>query len=84
MIEGGLAGKRVLITGGGTGVRADLARGFAEAGASVVICCRREAPLRAVAQQPGAPVTGLDPLLAELTPRELEVLRAVAEGLSNA
>lgn len=28
--------------------------------------------------------TGTDPRLAELTPRELEVLRAVAEGLSNA
>ena len=34
--------------------------------------------------EPGAPSTGLDPRLAELTPRELEVLRAVAEGLSNA
>ena len=28
--------------------------------------------------------SGLDPRLAELTPRELDVLRAVAEGLSNA
>ncbi|MCL3861320.1 response regulator transcription factor [Actinotalea sp. K2] len=28
--------------------------------------------------------TGMDPRVAELTPRELEVLRAVAEGLSNA
>ena len=28
--------------------------------------------------------TGVDPRLAELTPREVEVLRAVAEGLSNA
>lgn len=34
--------------------------------------------------EPGAPDTGLDPRLSELTPRELEVLRAVAEGLSNA
>lgn len=33
----------------------------------------------------GDPVeTGTDPRLAELTPRELEVLQAVAEGLSNA
>ena len=32
----------------------------------------------------GAPANGLDPRLAELTARELEVLRAVAEGLSNA
>ena len=44
-----LSGKRVLITGGGTGAGADLARGFSEAGAEVVITGRREAPLQAVA-----------------------------------
>lgn len=44
-----LSGKRVLITGGGTGAGADLARGFYEAGAEVVITGRREAPLQAVA-----------------------------------
>ena len=49
-----LAGKRVLITGGGTGVGADLARGFCAAGAEVVICGRREAPLKAVAEPLGA------------------------------
>ncbi|MCB2177360.1 MAG: response regulator transcription factor [Actinomycetales bacterium] len=31
-----------------------------------------------------APTGGTDPRLAELTPREVEVLRAVARGLSNA
>ncbi len=36
-----LAGKRVLITGGGSGLGADLARGFAGAGAEVVISGRR-------------------------------------------
>ena len=49
-----LSGKRVLITGGGTGVGADLARGFAGAGAEVVICGRRAAPLAAVAEPLGA------------------------------
>lgn len=44
-----LAGKRVLITGGGTGVGADLARAFAGAGAEVVIAGRRAEPLQAVA-----------------------------------
>jgi 3-hydroxybutyrate dehydrogenase len=44
-----LAGKRVLITGGGTGTGADLARGFAHAGAEVVIAGRRAEPLAAVA-----------------------------------
>lgn len=47
----GLAGKRVLITGGGTGVGADLARGFAAAGAEVVIAGRRMAPLAEVADR---------------------------------
>jgi 3-hydroxybutyrate dehydrogenase len=44
-----LAGRRVLITGGGTGTGADLARGFAEAGAEVVVAGRRAEPLEAVA-----------------------------------
>lgn len=49
-----LTGKRVLITGGGTGAGADLARGFAAAGASVVVAGRRMEPLQAVAQATGA------------------------------
>lgn len=49
-----LAGRRAFITGGGSGVGADLARGLAAAGAAVVICGRREAPLRAVAEAIGA------------------------------
>lgn len=54
MMTGGLSGKRVLITGGGTGVGAYLARGFADAGAEVVICGRRAAPLAQVADPLGA------------------------------
>lgn len=49
-----LSGKRVLITGGGTGVGAALAAGFAGAGAEVVICGRRPMPLEAVAERTGA------------------------------
>ena len=44
-----LLGKRVLITGGGTGAGENLALGFAAAGAEVVIAGRRLAPLQAVA-----------------------------------
>jgi 3-hydroxybutyrate dehydrogenase len=44
-----LAGKRVLITGGGSGVGADLARGFAGVGAEVVIAGRRADALQRVA-----------------------------------
>lgn len=44
-----LSGKRVLITGGGSGLGADLARGFAAAGAEVVITGRRADALAQVA-----------------------------------
>ncbi len=43
------AGKRVLITGGGSGTGADFARGFAEAGAEVVIAGRRKDALDLIA-----------------------------------
>jgi 3-hydroxybutyrate dehydrogenase len=66
--------RRVLITGGGTGVGADLARGFADEGAEVVICGRREAPLRAVAERTGARV-----ILADVTD-EADVQRLFAEA----
>ena len=41
-----LAGKRILITGGGTGLGKELARHFVAHGASVHICGRREAVLQ--------------------------------------
>ena len=47
-----IAGRRVLVTGGGSGAGADLALGFARAGAAeVVICGRRMAALEATAAQ---------------------------------
>ena len=55
-----LAGRGVLITGGGTGAGADLARGFAEAGARVVVAGRRRGPLEAVAGLTGAAVVTAD------------------------
>ena len=44
-----LAGKRILVTGGGTGLGAAMARRFAELGARIVICGRRPEPLEATA-----------------------------------
>ena len=58
-----LAGKRVLVTGGGSGVGADLARGFANAGAEVVICGRRMQALDAVATS----VKGIRALACDVT-----------------
>ncbi|NYT75191.1 SDR family oxidoreductase [Halomonas sp. QX-2] len=46
-----LAGKRAVITGGGSGIGADMALAFAQAGAEVTITGRRETALRAVAEQ---------------------------------
>ncbi len=58
-----LAGKRVLVTGGGSGVGADLARGFAAAGAQVVICGRRMEALEAVATR----ASGIRALACDVT-----------------
>jgi NAD(P)-dependent dehydrogenase (short-subunit alcohol dehydrogenase family) len=44
-----LAGKRVIITGGGTGIGKAIALRFVEQGARVLISARREEPLRATA-----------------------------------
>ncbi len=55
-----LSGKRVLITGGGSGTGADLARGFAQAGAEVVIAGRRREALEAVAKAMAARAIQVD------------------------
>lgn len=58
-----LAGRRALVTGGGTGAGADLARGLAAAGAEVVIAGRRPEPLAALA----AATPGIRALAADVT-----------------
>jgi len=70
-----LTGKRVLITGGGTGTGADLARTFAEAGAEVVIAGRRAGPLEAVAKE----VPAIRVVLADVTDEDsVEAMYAAA------
>ena len=46
-----LAGKRILVTGGGSGLGAAMAERFAALGASLVLCGRRDATLCATADQ---------------------------------
>ena len=46
-----LKGKRILITGGGTGLGKELARSFSAHGASVHICGRRQAVLDATVEE---------------------------------
>ena len=75
-----VAGKNVLVTGASTGIGAALAIGFAEAGATVGICARREAELAEVltqvrAHSPGSKMwtvdledlDGLEPFAAEVS-----------------
>lgn len=64
MFQAGLlAGKRILITGGGTGLGKSIGRRYAELGAELVICGRRLDVLQATAaemeQEIGAKVTAI-------------------------
>ena len=70
-----LTGKRVLVTGGGTGSGADLARGFAAAGAQVVVTGRRPEPLAAVANS----ASGIQAVVGDVT-SEADVARMFAEA----
>lgn len=45
-----LSGKHALVTGGGSGAGATIAKTLAQAGARVTICGRREAPLQAICE----------------------------------
>lgn len=49
--KGLLAGKRILVTGGGSGLGASMARRFAELDAELIVCGRRLELLEQVAQQ---------------------------------
>ncbi|HET7767018.1 MAG TPA: SDR family NAD(P)-dependent oxidoreductase, partial [Burkholderiales bacterium] len=46
-----LKGKRILVTGGGTGLGREMAAKFLELGAEVYICGRRQAPLESTARE---------------------------------
>ena len=53
-----LAGKRILVTGGGTGLGRSIGQRYVELGAELVICGRRQAVLEAAAQEMRAATGG--------------------------
>jgi NAD(P)-dependent dehydrogenase (short-subunit alcohol dehydrogenase family) len=59
-MDGILAGKLALVTGGGRGIGASIARALAGAGARVVVCGRTKATLDAVAREIGGVALRLD------------------------
>ena len=73
-VDGLFAGKKILVTGGGTGLGKAMARGFAEAGADVIISSRHEDELLAAGdtvedERPSAGRVGLETLVAVLLHR---------------
>ena len=71
-----LAGKRILVTGGGTGLGAEISRGFADHGAAVYVCGRREAVLRETAAKLTAETGGMVvPIVCDLRdPQSIDVM----------
>jgi len=59
-MDGILAGKLALVTGGGRGIGAALARALATAGARVVVCGRTKSSLDAIAREIGGVALRLD------------------------
>ncbi len=71
-----LAGTHALVTGGGTGIGAGVARTLAAAGARVTLVGRRRAPLEAVAEETGAAVAVADVTDPEQVAAAFEAARA--------
>ena len=77
--DGSLAGKTIIVTGGGTGLGKSMAKYFLELGANVVICSRRLAVLEATAQEL-TEATGGQVLPAECDVRKPEQIETVIEA----
>ncbi len=73
-----LAGRRALVTGGGTGIGRAIAEGLARAGADVVIAARRVEPLEEAAAEIEA-ITGRPVTVDRVDIRDLETVAALAE-----
>lgn len=81
-----LSGRNALVTGGSRGLGKEMARIFAQAGASVAICSRTETQIRAAAQELTQQTGGrIEPLVADLGQRKQteRLAREAAERLGK-
>ena len=83
-MDGFLAGKRALVTGGGRGIGAAIARALAAAGARVVVCGRNQADLDAIAGEIGGTAVTLDLLDRKHTDEVLAAVGHVDVLVNNA
>ena len=77
-----LQGKRILVTGGGTGLGKELARSFVAHGAAVQICGRREAVLQETVAELSAQAAhggSIEPHLCDV--RSAEQIEAMVERI---
>ena len=80
MFEAGLlAGKRILITGGGSGLGAAMAQRFAGLGASLVLCGRREQLLQETAERLRA--SGAEVTTHRCDVRDADAVEAMLEAI---
>jgi NAD(P)-dependent dehydrogenase (short-subunit alcohol dehydrogenase family) len=83
-MDGFLAGKRALVTGGGRGIGAAIARALAAAGARVVVCGRNQVDLDAIAGEIGGTAVKLDLLDRKHTDEVLAAVGHVDVLVNNA
>lgn len=79
-----IAGKHIVVTGGGSGVGAQIARDFAEAGARVTVVGRRLEPLEEVAHAIGGTALRADVTDREALEQRLSALPDVDIAVANA
>jgi 3-hydroxybutyrate dehydrogenase len=83
-MDGILAGKLALVTGGGRGIGAAISRALASAGARVVVCGRTRAELDAIAREIGGVAMPLDLLDRDATDELLASVGHVDVLVNNA